>query len=393
MKQLLVISLISLLFPQTVQINVAIYFSFGEYAQEVKDAIDYSWIKDGVKYEIVPEIITKKEIKNGELKNYDVLIIPGESRIYFDAIDKKWKDEIKKFVSDGNGYIGICGGANIASPRFLGIANITINDDQWQEWQYLWKANWSHGGVPLKVYIPYSDNPIFKGFYGSYRNIRYWGGAGMTGGVTPIAIFAEEPCEVAPLHYWIWLGKWIPWKNITTDIKGEYAVVATQYKKGRVVLFSPHPEKDTFLDGHVEELPVHPELTPFTWFMYNWVGNKSNVSYNWWILRRSVAWAADAKIPPASETMIYIEEPRNGIYIEGRKIMECRATIISGNTFVAVSSINISKCSLYVDGEKIKEGNDSIKTWLSFKKGFHTITAAGWNGKEEAKNELKIFAI
>ena len=56
MKQLLVISLISLLFPQTVQINVAIYFSFGEYAQEVKDAIDYSWIKDGVKYEIVPEM-------------------------------------------------------------------------------------------------------------------------------------------------------------------------------------------------------------------------------------------------------------------------------------------------------------------------------------------------
>ena len=70
MKQLLVISLISLLFPQTVQINVAIYFSFGEYAQEVKDAIDYSWIKDGVKYEIVPEIITKKEIKNGELKTH-----------------------------------------------------------------------------------------------------------------------------------------------------------------------------------------------------------------------------------------------------------------------------------------------------------------------------------
>lgn len=394
MKLVFIFLAASILSPQIiVEIDVAIYFSSAEYDEEIRDAISYSWTKDGIKYEIVPEIITKEEIRKGELSNYDVLVIPGEPRIYADCMDERWKKEIRKFVSNGGGYIGICGGANIAGPSYLGIANITINDDQLEEWQYLWKANWSRGGIPLNVYIPYSKIPIFEGFYGSYRNIRYWGGAGMGGDVMPIAIFAEEPCEVAPLHFWIWLGKWIPWKNITTDIKGEYAAAVTKYGDGKVILFSPHPEKDTFIDGHIEELPVHPELTPFTWFMYNWVGNRSNLSYNWWILRRSIAWAANARIPPASETMIYICEPRNGLYINGRKIMETKITIVVGKAFIRIFSINVGNSILYIDGRKIMEGNGSIETWYSFEKGIHVIKAVGKNGKEEVWNEISVMGI
>jgi len=142
------------------------------------------------------------------------------------------------------------------------------------------------------------------------------------GEVIPIAIYAEEPMEVAPIHFWKWRNGWEIAANVTTDIKGEYAAIATTYGKGRIVLFSPHPEKKTFFGGHVEEFPVRPNAGPFTWFIYNWSGGiPSEESYNWWILRRAVAWVAHAPIPPASNIAISVWKPDKGIYFNRREIL------------------------------------------------------------------------
>ena len=111
--------------------------------------------------------------------------------------------------------------------------------------------------------------------YGSYRSTRYGGGPGMyfagsndgkCGEVVPLAVYAEEPMEVAPIHHWKWDRGWKIASNITTDIKGQYAAIATTYGEGRVILFGPHPEKKTFFGGHIEEFPVR-KNTRFTWFI------------------------------------------------------------------------------------------------------------------------------
>ena len=305
------------------EIDVAIYFSSVErYSEEIENAINYSWMEGGTKYVINTDIVNKNEVKSGKLSSYDVFIVPGSARPYMDVLDEKWREEVRKFVFNGGGYVGICGGANIASmgfdgginglmnPFLLKIANVYVNDEQAEEWQYLWKSNWDEGGVPVGIFIIPSDNPIFHGFYGEKRSIRYWGGPGMyeadvedekMGNIIPLAIYDEEIMDVAPLHYWKWRnGEWIPFRNVSTDLKGEYAAIATTYGKGRIVLFGPHPERETFLDGHIEEFPVRENLSPFTWFIYRWNGNKTDIGYNWWILRRSVAWAAGVSVPPAS---------------------------------------------------------------------------------------------
>ena len=356
--RIVVISLIFLLLPTfsysqegSIEIKVAIYDSVVRiYTEEVEKALYYSWEENGTKYEIVPVVIGREEVigkgKNSLTnENFDVFIVPGSARPYFDAYDFKWRLNVKKFVENGGGYIGICGGANLASMGFqeklspnsiinasiLKIANVYVNDQQMQEWQYLWKSNWQHGLPPINVYLPKTKNPIFKGFYGTYRNIRYGGGPGMypanskdkkCGEVIPIAIYAEEPMEVAPIHFWKWRNGWEIAANVTTDIKGEYAAIATTYGKGRIVLFSPHPEKKTFFGGHVEEFPVRPNAGPFTWFIYNWSGGiPSEESYNWWILRRAVAWVAHAPIPPASNIAISVWKPDKGIYFNRREIL------------------------------------------------------------------------
>jgi len=308
-----------------VEIRVAVYDSvLKNISREAKDAVEYSWEDNGTKYEIVTSVINKSDLVRKHVLtegNFDVLLMPGSGRPYFDAYDLRWRKEVKKFVEDGGGYVGICGGANLASMGFneklsinnvlgmstLGIANVYVNDQQGEEWQYLWKSNWKYGLPPINVYIPDSGNPITGNFYDSYRNIRYGGGPGMypagvkndkCGDIVPLAIYAEEPMEAAPIHRWKWDGGgWKIAANITTDIKGEYAAIATTYGNGRVVLFGPHPEKKTFFGGHIEEFPVR-KNTRFTWFIYNWSdGISSNRDYNWWMLQRSVAWTACCPVP------------------------------------------------------------------------------------------------
>jgi len=316
-----------------VEIRVAIYTSvIDEYAREVERALDYAWQDDGTRYEIVSSIIGRRQVLGRETplldaSSFDVLVIPGSGRPYVDAADPRWRAAVRDFVADGGGYMGICGGANLASMGFrerwnvnavlnvstLGIANVWVNDQQRQEWQYLWKANWEMGMPPVDVSIVDSGHPVFAGWYGMRRSMRYGGGPGMVpagagcemcGPVVPLAVYAEEPMEVAPLHFWRWRGGWEIAANVTTDVRGQYAAVASTFGNGRVALFGPHPEKPTWFGGHVEEFPVRPRAGPFTWFIYNWSnGTLSSPSYNWWMLRRAVAWTAGAGMPPAGMTM------------------------------------------------------------------------------------------
>jgi len=252
-------------------------------------------------------------------KNFDVLVIGASARQFIMGNNLFWKNAIKNFVKNGGGYVGICGGANVAAIKlneihtmkdlitqsgFLEIANVYVNCQHDEEWQYAWKEamgeKGNDAGLPLNVSINLS-HPIFYGYNKSIRNIRWWGGPSLLpaninsrdfGKVSPLAVYLEEACKKAPIHFWIWLGKWIPYKNITTDLKNQYAAITTTYGKGRIVLFGPHPEYSTWHNGHVVEY----KTKYFGWegnkFVYYWEGNETSIDYNWWIIRRSVAWAA-----------------------------------------------------------------------------------------------------
>lgn len=401
------------------EINVAIYVSsIEQYTKEIEEILHYEWEYNGITYHIRSSIVNNIGVLQGELESFDILVIPGSGRPYFDALNPAWKKAIQIFVEHGGGYLGICGGANLASMGFnnscsvntfldattLGIANIYVNDEQSEEWQYLWRSNWSYGGLPLNLSIIENNVPIFSGFYGTQRSVRYWGGPGMYdahakderfGSVVPLALYSEEPMEVAPLHYWTWHdGEAIPLKNITTDIKGIYAGVATTFGKGRIVLFGPHPERNTFFDGHVKEFPVRPRLSPFTWFIYDWVSeNASTDSYNWWVIRRSVAWLAECPIPPANELAAKICEPEGGIYWNGRKIISCNTTIITGSFRFSGKIIDGDMYRLYVDGEVFEQGYGNVELMMNLPQGIHRLALSAEHSNERAFDEKVIFSL
>ena len=402
------------------ELRVAIYFStIKRYARDIEECVNYSWVKGNVEYVIKARIIGKDEVMNGNLSNYDAFIISASGRSYMDAYNPVWRENVKKFIRQGGGYIGICGGANVVSMGFnesiispneifdlstLKIVNVYVNDQQDEEWQYLWKSNWQYGGVPVKMYILNSSIPIFDGFYGEYRSIRYWGGPGMYdahlngsyGNVIPLAVYGEEPSEVAPLHYWRFEhGRWVPLRNITTDIKGQYAVVASFYGNGRLVIFGPHPEANTFFDGHVREFPVR--NTRFTWFIYDWVTNNSSVvSYNWWMVRRSIAWVCGLErneMPYISEIAGYVKEPKYGIYMNGRKVYPAQNAVVIGSFILHAQIIDANNGEIKVDGRKIYEGNGDISIDMNLSPGKHAVYVMAENEHERAWSSIQIYSL
>lgn len=328
-------------------ISVALYDTWGVNNRYIREILNYPWKVDTQEYRFEVTVIDNEDILGeGNISltrdNFDVFIIGASAMSYLvDGLDKTWSSTVKNFVGSGGGYLGICGGANAASSGFesprnlfhrrvnqgvLGLADVYINDNFLGEWQYLLKfgfdAFWNENEVRSPFYISvnttvekHPDNSIFSIYTRNFRDITYAGGPGMytahlpddkLGEIIPLLRYNEEPMKTKPLHYWRpALTGWKILRNVTTDLEGTFAGVATTYNSnGRVVLYGPHPEDRVVVDGIVEEYLGRSMVNfifPFDTYVFNYFGTQLHDTYNWWIVRRSVAWAAnipDLHLPP-----------------------------------------------------------------------------------------------
>src|SRR5690606_30709410 len=63
--------------------------------------------------------VTPEEIRNGVLKDYDVLIMPGGSAsLQSKNLEEKGREVIREFVRNGGGYVGICAGSYLATTHY-----------------------------------------------------------------------------------------------------------------------------------------------------------------------------------------------------------------------------------------------------------------------------------
>jgi glutamine amidotransferase-like uncharacterized protein len=71
------------------------------------------------------ELIRSEDIKNGKLKKYKMLFVPGGwASNKLKALGQTGIDEIKLFVKNGGNYLGFCGGAGLATMDGIGLLNI-----------------------------------------------------------------------------------------------------------------------------------------------------------------------------------------------------------------------------------------------------------------------------
>ncbi|MDP3297640.1 MAG: BPL-N domain-containing protein [Thermodesulfovibrionia bacterium] len=105
-------------------------------------------------------IIRSADIKNRQLKNYKMLFVPGGwASNKLKALGKKGITEIKRFVRGGGNYLGLCGGAGLATQESVGLLNV--------------RRRPTKNRVPSfsgKIYLNISEHPIWNGLVGGNSN-------------------------------------------------------------------------------------------------------------------------------------------------------------------------------------------------------------------------------
>jgi glutamine amidotransferase-like uncharacterized protein len=228
---------------------------------------DYSWVKKEKTYQFKTEYIYDKDIINGCLSKYNVLLCPGGGVGDGEAIAKGfnifrktrlWKKQIKKFIENGGGYIGICGGAacftsldtgydkkptsflerlydkstvgmscikhfyrDFAFPLFYPFQKRYPEKIGATAYVFSFAAGKTKdgfvihtGGVPVDFVVS-KDNPIFSDYPHNSVRIRWWGGPGLTVPTKPdrdVKVLAYYPKDdfsensKTKINAWIYTG-------------------------------------------------------------------------------------------------------------------------------------------------------------------------------------------
>jgi len=180
--------------------------------------------------------VTGKEIASGALKDFDAVIFSGGSGSKeAAAIGDAGREEVRRFVREGGGYVGICAGAYLACTGFswgVGVLNARTVSPQWKR---------GKGDVEIDI-TPLARETI--GFAPAKRPIRYANGpiikADNREGIAPfepLAIFRTELAENGSP------------KGAMVDSP---AIVRGVFGKGRVISSSPHPEQTDGMEGFAE---------------------------------------------------------------------------------------------------------------------------------------------
>lgn len=197
--------------------------------------------------------VTAEQIRGGILNDMDVLIHPGGSGSKQGLeLGPQGRETVRSFVKEGGGFIGVCAGAYLASADYewsLHLLDAKVID----------RAHWARGTGTVTVELSAAGRTLLD--HDSTTAEIYYGQG-------PLLAPAEKPDipDYQPLGiYETEIAK----KGAPVGVmKGTTAIASGEFGKGRVLCFSPHPEKTKGLE-------------PF--------------------LDRAVAWAANAGVEQAAE--------------------------------------------------------------------------------------------
>ncbi len=191
-------------------------------------------------------IVTSTDIHEGALETYDVLFVPGgwaSNKIR--ALGERGKENIRRFVENGGNYLGFCGGAGLALAHKDGISLVPVTRKPTTErvpsFSGKIRLNQSDTGHPMWEGI--KDKEAFHAWWpGQFSIIEH-------GKVKVLATYdvPEDGSYVADLP----VGPMIDWarweQSYNTNlnpkrVKGEPAIIETNFGKGKVFLSYLHFE-------------------------------------------------------------------------------------------------------------------------------------------------------
>lgn len=171
--------------------------------------------------------VTPEDIRDGCLRDFDVLIMPGGSaREQAMHLGERGQENIRAFVKKGGGYVGICAGSYLATPGYrwsLGLINARVVD----------RRHWARGTGPVRLKItPAGRKALDVG--PEEVKVHYGQGPLLAPGTR-----RDLPAYEALATYATGIAKRGAPRGVMV---GTTAIARTTFGHGRVVCYSPHPE-------------------------------------------------------------------------------------------------------------------------------------------------------
>jgi putative intracellular protease/amidase len=171
-------------------------------------------------------------IAQGGLSGYDVVIFSGGSGgTQAKSLGDQGREQVRKFVREGGGYVGICAGAYLACSNFswgLQILNASTVSSKWMRGSGFVEEEITFDGSPIlgavdgTFFVRYNNGPIIKpgdrADLPAYRPLSLFRTEVAKNG-TPVGIMLNAPAQAV-----------------------------STYGKGRVFISSPHPENTPGLE-------------------------------------------------------------------------------------------------------------------------------------------------
>lgn len=190
-------------------------------------------------------VITAEEVKQGKLKDYHILLVPGGwTNLKNEALGETGRKAIKTFVASGGSYLGICGGSGLALAEKDGLGLIPCKRKKERN-----MANF-YGKIHL---MPTTSHLLWEGFPENATFYVWWPGLFAlpeSSAVQIIATYGEitpdffvTDINIADIKKYDEIKKWethYRLKIAPENIKDQPAIIEGTFGKGKVILTYPH---------------------------------------------------------------------------------------------------------------------------------------------------------
>lgn len=170
--------------------------------------------------------LSGEDVGTLNLAAYDVLVFPGGTGSgQSKGIGEAGLKNVREFVSNGGGYVGICAGAYLACSNFswgLGILNAGTVSSKWRRGQAILDLEMAESGKPLLGDVP----GVFKVRYNNGPILKPWTRTDLPP-YTTLSVFRTEVAKYGSPE--------------GVQVNSPAQAIGT-YGKGRVFVSSPHPE-------------------------------------------------------------------------------------------------------------------------------------------------------
>ena len=186
------------------------------------------------------DLLRSEDVRRGALSRYRMIFVPGGwASNKISALGEQGREEIRRFVAAGGSYLGICGGAGMATEDGLGLLPIRRKPSRERVPSFSGPILLSCGDHAIWQGI---ERPVFCAWWPSQFLV-------MDQDVRVLARYEEAQADAFSSDVNVADGGIIGWSDLEqrygilldpARLRGEPAVVEGRFERGRVILSLIH---------------------------------------------------------------------------------------------------------------------------------------------------------